>query len=151
MKCVGIIWNCALHCKKDIFMFLNTNTKVVSTFNLHLGNSFETFVRDIYPETAIAPWKVDEKIIHMRSSSQSTNVIIVVFEIDGSDQFFHPYKHCYVNAKLELLKCWIRQVCKEHITNYFYDISFHCSDSEDEFNANWEIIQNYKSHNYPPV
>ena len=146
MKCVGIIWNCALSCKNDVFMFLDANTKVVSTFDLHLGDSFEAFVSEIYPEDSISPWKVEEKIKHMRCSSQSTDVTIVIFEIDGTDRFFHPYKHCYVNAKLELLKVWIRQVCREKISNYFYDISFHCSDSENEFLTDFGIIKKYRSH-----
>lgn len=147
MKCVGIIWNCALSCREEIFMFLDANTRVVSTFNLHLGDSFEAFVREIYPKDSIAPWKIEEKLKHMRYSTQSTDVIIVIFEIDGTDKFFHPYKHCNVNAKLELLKVWIRQVCKEKIADYFYDISFHCSDNEIEFQTDLGIIRKYKSRN----
>lgn len=144
MKCVGIIWNCELPCKKEIFKFLDSNTLVCSTFDLHLGTSFDAFVRDLYPLSSIAAWKVDQKIIHMRKSSQSTDVCVVIFEINGTDTFFNPYKHCMVNAKLELLKLWIRQVSQSHISNYFYDIAFHCSDSEAEYDFDMNIIKKYK-------
>lgn len=144
MKCVGIIWNCALPCKREIFKFLDSNALICSTFNLHLRASFETFVRELYPLDSIAAWKVDQKIIHMRQSSQSTDVCVVIFEIDGTDTFFNPYKNSMVNAKLELLKLWIRQVSQSYISDYFYDISFHCSDSEAEYSFDMDIIQKYK-------
>ena len=80
----------------------------------------------------------------MRQSSQSTDVCVVIFEIDGTDTFFNPYKNSMVNAKLELLKLWIRQVSQSYISDYFYDISFHCSDSEAEYSFDMDIIQKYK-------
>ena len=148
MKCVGIIWSCALLCKNDIFLLLNNNVNIISTFTLNLGSSLEDFVREIYPEKIIATWKVEEKLKYMRNCSDSTNIIIIIFDIECNDIFFHPYKNCYVNAKLELLKTLIRQVCSKKMSNYFYDISFHCSDNEEEFYTDLNIIQKYQNHYY---
>lgn len=145
MKCVGIIWNCALNCKDEIFTLLNANATVISTTNLDLGVSFDTFVHDMYPFGSIAQWKINEKIKHMRSSSNSTKIIVVLFDIDVNDKFYHPYKKTYVYAKLELLKTWIRRISSEKISDYFYDISFHCTDNEQEFNYTIDTIHKYLS------
>ena len=145
MKCVGIIWNCALPCKSEIFKLINSNASICSTFYLHLGSSFVNFVRYLYPIEVIPAWKVEQKIIHMQKSSRSTDVCVIIFEIFGTDTFFNPYKNDIVNAKLELLKLWIRQVCQTNICDYFYDIAFHCSDSEEEYLFDMDIIHKYKT------
>lgn len=145
MKCVGVIWNCALNCKDEIFNILASNSTIISAKELNLGVSFDTFVHDMYPNGSIAQWKIDKKIKHMRSVSDVTDVIIVVFDINANDTFYHPQKQRDVYAKLELLKICIRQFCSKKISDYFYDISFHCTDNNQEFEYTINILNKYTS------
>ena len=65
MKCVSIIWNCAMPLENEILNIIECNANITDTFKLDLGTSYNNFVRMIYEKDSIADWKVNEKIKHM--------------------------------------------------------------------------------------
>ena len=141
MKCVSIIWNCAVPLENEILNIIECNANITDTFKLDLGTSYNNFVRMIYEKDSIADWKVNEKIKHM--DGFGTVVRIVYFDVNVSETFFNPYKKNDVYCKLELLKLLIRTICMNKITDYFYDISFHCSDSKTEYKFDVAVIENF--------
>jgi len=145
MKCIGIIWNSALKFQEDILKLINSNCKVNDSYTLHLNSQYEDFVRKLYGLDQIAEWKINKKLEYMRKESDSTDVIIIIFEIISSETFYNSFKQTNVCAKLELLKTLIRLTCSIRMENYFFDITFHCSDTEEEFEKDLTLVRQFKN------
>lgn len=143
MKSVGIIWNCAMQYENEILDLIKDNSKIIYSSVLHLGNSYENFVRDIYSNDSIAEWKINEKIRHMKLSTSSTDVRFIIYDIDVEELFFNTYKKRFVYSKSELLKSIIRIAIMNKLKNYFFDITFHATDSPDEYEKTLNIIHSY--------
>ena len=139
MKCVGIIWNCAFEFRSEIIEIINQYATLDSWYCIDLKDSFESFVRKIYSVDAIAKWKVDKKVEYMHLYT-STSICIVYFDIDTSIIRYHEKKKHFVFANLQDLKDLIRQTYSLKLPFYFFDIIFHCSETEDEYKADTQIL-----------
>ena len=142
MKCVGIIWNCAYPYRDEIIEIVSRYSTVEHWHSIELNNSYERFVREIYSADSIAEWKVDKKIEYM-SHYSGTSVCIVYFDIDTSTIRYHEKKKHFVFSKLQDLKDIIRHIYSEKLPLYFFDIVWHCSETEDEYKADSEIISTF--------
>lgn len=142
MKCIGIIWNCAWQFRYEILKLISEYAVVESHYTLDLHEKYEEFVRSIYSLDTIAKWKVDSKVEHM-SSTECTCVCIVHFDIDTSETYFHEKKKHFVFTNLQNMKDSVRSTFSSRVKNYFFDIIFHCSESDKEFSDNLDMIESY--------
>lgn len=147
MKCIGIIWNCAMQYENEILALIKDNSKIIYTSILQLGNSYENFVREIYSRDSIDEWKINEKIRNMKLSTSLTDVRFIIYDIEVEELFFNTYKKRFVYSKSELLKSIIRIAIMNKLQNYFFDITFHATDSLEEYEKTLNIINSYlKTH-----
>ncbi len=147
MKCIGIIWNCAMQYENEILALIKDNSKIIYTSILQLGNSYENFVREIYSQDSIDEWKINEKIRNMKLSTSLTDVRFIIYDIEVEELFFNTYKKRFVYSKSELLKSIIRIAIMNKLQNYFFDITFHATDSLEEYEKTLNIINSYlKTH-----
>lgn len=147
MKCIGIIWNCAMQYENEILALIKDNSKIIYTSILQLGNSYENFVREIYSQDSIDEWKINEKIRNMKLSTSLTDVRFIIYDIEVEELFFNTYKKRFVYSKSELLKLIIRIAIMNKLQNYFFDITFHATDSLEEYEKTLNIINSYlKTH-----
>ena len=140
MKCVGIIWNCAFEYKDEILKIMSKRCKIERSYCVELGNKYETFLRSIYSHGTIAKWKVDKKIEYMKKYN-SSSVCIIHFDIDTSVMRYHEKKKCLVYSNLQDLKDLIRKTYQNKLPFYTFDIVFHCSDTQEEYDADTQIIR----------
>ena len=139
MKCVGIIWNCAFEYKDEILKIISEHCRIEQSYCIDLGNNYEIFLRSIYSFETIAKWKIDKKIEYMKKYT-STSICIIHFDIDTSMMRYHEKKKCLVYSKLQDLKDLIRETYKNELPFYFFDIIFHCSETQEEYDADTQII-----------
>ena len=139
MKCVGIIWNCAFKFKNEILEIMSNYCKIEQWFSIDLKTNSEIFLRSIYSFEAIAKWKVDKKIEYMKKYS-STSICVVLFDIDTSITRYHEKKKYFVYSNLQDLKDLIRETYQRKLPFYFFDIIFHCSETQEEYDADTQII-----------
>lgn len=139
MKCVGIIWNCAFEFKEEILKIISTHSKVSQCYCIELKEDYEIFLRSIYSFESIAKWKVDKKVEYMKKYP-STSVCIVHFDIDVSTIRYHEKKKHFVYSNLQDLKDLVRGIYQTKLPFYFFDIIFHCSESQEEYVADTQII-----------
>lgn len=111
-------------------------------FEINLESQYNEFVRDIYMSENMEEWKIEAKISHMENNLNK-KVYIVFFEIDSKVQCYHTKKRKYVYINLQELKDLLRNLYKEKIDNYFFDIIFHCTETDNEFCKCREIIEKY--------
>lgn len=142
MKCVGIIWNCAFEFKDEILETMSKFCSIEDSYTIDLKTDYELFVRTIYDSDNIAKWKVDKKIENM-TKYQSTSVCIVYFDIDTSATRYHEKKKHLVYSNLQDLKDLVRESYKNKLPFYFFDIIFHCSESQKEYEENSQIIEHF--------
>lgn len=142
MKCVGIIWNCAFEFKNDILETMSKFCRIEDSYTIDLKTDYELFVRTIYDADNIAKWKVDKKVENM-SKYQSTSVFIIHFDIDTSATRYHKKKKCLVYSNLQDLKDLVRESYKIKLPFYFFDIIFHCSESQKEYEEDMQIINRF--------
>ena len=142
MKCVGIIWNCSFEFTDDILKLISQYAKITNRYHIDLKANYTNFVRAIYSTDSIATWKVDKKIEYM-SKYSSTSVCIVYFEIDTSILRYHDKKKHFVYSNLQDMKDIIRETYKDKLPYYFFDIVFHCSETEEEYNSDIQILEQF--------
>ncbi len=143
MKSLGIIWNTAYNFRYEVLKTLGKYAKTLSIKNIDFDNwdEYEEFVRAMYPQ--VTPKRViDEKIYHMKFTN-CNSICIVVFDIDTSAVRYHPRKKHEVYANLQDMKDEIRNVFANKVISYFFDTIFHCTDNEDEFNADLDTINTF--------
>lgn len=143
MLCLGILWNSVQEYKENIVSDIKQYGELIGTFDLPLGDKYETFVRDIYAQDEIASWKVDKKVETMFNSSEDRNITIAFIEVDLTDQFYHGGKKKMVYTNLENLKSGIRGKYSELVKEYFFDNVFHMTDDERELKADLKVLSNY--------
>ncbi len=143
MKCIGIIWNVAFQYRNEILEIISQYSISVNRhFEIDLGSQYSKFVDEVYRSEKIDEWKVKSKIYHMEFND-NRKVCIVFFEVDSKVQRYHIKKRKYVFSKLQDLKDVVRNSYKSKIKNYFFDIIFHCTETDKEFKECKEIIKKY--------
>ena len=143
MRCIGIIWNVAFRYRREMVKIIsNYAISISEQFEINLEERYRNFVRDIYMGENMEDWKIESKISHMENDL-NRKVYIVFFEIDSKDKFYHPKKKKYVYSNLQELKDLLRNSYKEKIEDYFFDIIFHCTESDNEFFACKKAIEYY--------
>lgn len=146
MKCIGIIWNSAFPYRKEMTEIISKYAiSIGRQFEINLDNQYNDFVREIYNGEDIENWKIESKISHMENNPNK-EVYIVFFEIDSKAQRYHTKKKKNVYAKLQDLKDLLRNSYKEKVDNYFFDIIFHCTETNSEFDKCNEVIKKYISN-----
>ena len=143
MLSIGIIWNSASQFKENILSDISEYGEVLNVFDLILDNQYDTFVRDIYSDDAIDNWKIDKKIETMKQSSDYRGVIVVVLNIDTTEQYYHAHKKRMVYANIDKLKSIIREKYSQLVSVYFFDNVFHLTDDEKEYEECAEILSKY--------
>ena len=143
MRCIGIIWNSAFRYRKEMVEIISRYAMSISRqFEINLKSQYNEFVREIYMSEDMENWKIESKISHMENNLNK-KVYIVFFEIDSKVQYYHAKKKKYVYINLQELKDLLRNLYKEKIDNYFFDIIFHCTENDKEFCKCKEIIEKY--------
>lgn len=143
MKCVGIIWNVAFQFRREIVQMISKEAvSIDKEMQINLEDHYEEFVRDIYSCENMEDWKIEKKILYMKSKSPES-VYVVIFEIDLGIQRYHEKKKKFVYSNLQDLKDMIRDSYKHRVNNYFFDIIFHCTETDKEFNNCYSVIEKY--------
>ncbi len=143
MKCIGIIWNVAFRYRREMVKIISKYSISISRqFEIDLGEQYSNFVRNIYMGENMEDWKIESKISHMENDLNK-KVYIVFFEINLKDKFYHPKKKKYVYSNLQELKDLLRNSYKEKIEDYFFDIIFHCTETDSEFFECKKAIEYY--------
>lgn len=143
MKCIGIIWNSAFQYKEEITKIISRYAlSIERQFEMNLGNQFEEFIWGIYMSESMEMWKIESKISHMQLSS-GRSIQIIIFEIDANAKRYHEKKKKYVYSNLQELKDLLRSSYRDRVQNYFFDIIFHCTETEEEYQKCYEIIKKY--------
>ena len=142
MKCVGIIWNCAFEFRFGIMEIVSRYANLRGWYCIDLHQDYEALVRKIYEPDTIAEWKVNKKVEFMKLY-QSTSVCVVLFDIDTSITRYHEKKKHLVYANLQDLKDLIRDTYNSKIPFYFFDIIFHCSETEEEYKSDIQTFDSF--------
>ena len=61
MRVLGILWNGMQEHLEEALNDISKYGDIKDAFTLNLGESYESFVRDIYAQDTIAEWKVNKK------------------------------------------------------------------------------------------
>lgn len=150
MLCIGIIWNSANEFKDYILSDITEYGEILNSFDLRLGEQYESFVRDIYSGDDIDDWKIDKKIETMNKSSYYQGVAVIVLDVDTTEQYYHEYKKRIVYANLERMKTNIRKKYSQLVSNYFFDNVFHLTDDEKEYERCVEVLSKYSDEELMP-
>lgn len=143
MLCLGIIWNCVQDFKTSIIEDINQQGEILATYDLFLGDEYDSFVRYIYSKEIIDEWKIDKKISSMYKSSDRRDVTLVFVKMDVTEKYYHKGKRKMVYASLDRLKRSIREKYSQLVPEYFFDNVFHLTDDENEFKACMGIFDFY--------
>ncbi len=146
MKCIGIIWTPAYKLKDEITKNISSKCRILTSFSLPLNN-VEEFVNNLYKCENMEQWKIDKKLLHMNATNES-RVKIFVLDIDTTSVYFHPFKKKNVFYNIESLKEDIRDKYKDRVLDYYFDIIFHLTDSQIEFNKTMTFLKSYIKKNY---
>lgn len=139
---MGIIWGPAFKFKKEILQDTEKYANKLLSFDLKLDNFYSNFVYDIYKYEDMPKWKIDKKLEHMHSENNST-INITFYDIDTSEEVYHPYKKCFVFKNVESMKMYIRKKYKDKVDDYFFDIVFHLTDNKAELNHSVNVLKHY--------
>lgn len=150
MLSIGIIWNSANDFKDYILSDITEYGEILNSFDLMLGEQYESFVRDIYSGDAIDDWKIDKKIETMNQSSDYQGVTVVVLDIDTTEQYYHKHKKRMVYANPDRMKTNIRKKYSQLVSNYFFDNVFHLTDDEKEYEECVETLAKYTDEELIP-
>ena len=150
MKCLGILWNGMQDYLEEALEDISNYGQIEGSFSLNLGDSYETFVRDIYAQDVIADWKVNKKLETMFQCSDSRIITIVLIDIDTKEKEYHPLKKRMVYINLEKMKTEIRKKYSEKVTHYFFDNTLHATDDEKEYEADYGVIKSYIEKGFQP-
>lgn len=143
MLSIGVIWNSANDFKEYILSDIAEYGEILNSFDLVLGDNYESFVRDIYSSDSIDDWKIDKKLETMKQSSDYQGVTIVVIDVDIAEQYYHPHKKRLVYANPDRMKTNIRKKYSKLVSNYFFDNVFHLTDDEKEYEECAEVLLKY--------
>ena len=150
MLSIGIVWNAAQQFSDDIIEDMKKMVCVLETFEMDLSDNYFDFVKKIYLSENMEQWKIEKKILHMKTQTNE-KISVIFFEFDESKMHYHPYKKKNVYSCLEECKTFIREKYKVLIDNYTFDIVFHSTDNLQELKNCYDLIKEYlleESKNY---
>ena len=150
MKVLGILWNGMQEHLEEVLGDISQYGEVKDAFSLNLGDSYESFVRDIYAQDTIAEWKVNKKLETMFQCSDSRTITIVIVDVDTPEKEYHPLKKRMVYKNLENMKVNIRKKYSEKVKHYFFDNTLHATDDEGEFQADLGVVVSYVDKGFVP-
>lgn len=149
MLSIGIIWNPVSDYFDDIVSDIKKKTNVYVVRKETVEDT-HAFVYAIYQDMlALDRSKIVFKLQNLFLSIDNV-IVVIIFDFDESNVYFHPYKHKNVYAELDSLKRDIRQKYGNKITNYQFDNVFHCTDDEEEFKYTYKILKKY-FHDIPDI
>lgn len=143
MKCMGILWNSSSIFKDEIIEDIKNYAKVIGVMTIDLEDNYEEFVREIYDCDSIEKWKVDKKIETMFMCTSSSQIRVLLMEVDTEEEYYHPHKKRNVYKNLEHMKIYVRNKYSKIVPVYFFDNVFHATDDEKEFYLTYEVIKKY--------
>lgn len=150
MLSIGVIWNSAHDFKEYILSDITEYGEILNSYDLILGDNYQSFVRDIYCSDSIDDWKIEKKIEAMNHSCDYQGVTIVVIDVDITEQYYHPYKKKMVYANLDRMKTNIRKNYSKLVSFYFFDNVFHLTDDEKEYEECVEVLSRYTDEELIP-
>ena len=130
MYCIGIIWNRAIEYEDEISLLLSASGRIIKEEKLDLSYQFDEFVTGIY---------FDSKPSHVRSKLKALKTVlprvVKIIELDliADDYFFSTEKGFFVYKSIEDLKEKIRRQIRCKIPDYYFDIVFHLTDNQYEY------------------
>lgn len=142
MKGVAIIWNMAHEFKDDIVNRMSERVEIVRKFDVNLGDKYFEFVRRIYEGEPVEKWKIDNKIKCMKRIPLH-HIYVVLYEFDSADVYYSDDKERVVYTQIQDMKDVIREEFSTKVKFYYYDVTFHCSDDELEYEKNLRIIDEF--------
>lgn len=145
MLFMGIIWGPAFKYKDEILKDTGGFSKKMLSLDLQLDEKYSDFVYDMYEYEDMPKWKIDKKLEHMHANNNS-QINVSFYDIDTTEEFYHPYKHCFVYKNVEGMKMYIREKYKDKVDDYFFDTVFHLTDNKIELNHSVEVLSNYLDH-----
>ena len=142
MRSLGIIWSPAYKFNNEILNYIKSKVNVLTSFTLNLNEDLANFTYSIYKCENMEDWKISNKIKHIKSTQES-KVLILIMDIDTNETYFHPFKKKEVFTNIESLKENIRNNYKSKVVDYYFDIIFHLTDSQNEYEKTLEYIKNF--------
>lgn len=142
MVFLGIIWGPAFKYKNEILEDTKQFAKKTLSLDIDLGEKYSDFVYDMYKYEDMPKWKIDKKLEHMHSENNSS-INVSFYDIDTSEEFYHPFKHCIVYKNVEGMKMFIREKYKGKVDDYFFDTVFHLTDNKVELNHSVDVLNAY--------
>lgn len=103
---------------------------------------FSDVLRNIYNIDDIAKWKVEKKIVHMKTDHIVIRVIQL--KIHQPEYRLKNNTHLPISQRVEIIKRIIRARYVAQVTDYFYDIIIHIADNYDQSRSINEIFRNEK-------
>ncbi len=150
MRVLGILWNGMQEHLEEALNDISKYGDIKDAFTINLGESYESFVRDIYAQDTIAEWKVNKKLETMFQCSDSRKITIVIVDVDTPKKEYHPLKKRMVYTNLENMKVNIRKKYSEIVKHYFFDNTLHATDDEGEFKADFGVVMSYVEKGFQP-
>ena len=124
---------------------------------IHIVNQFEMqftrgalkkFIYDVYETDDIMKYKLDLKYQHMMNSMDTDNyaeklymIYVIELQIDNPDFRLKPLSGLPQSRTTMRIKKKIRDMFKDKVTDYYYDIIMHLTDNQLQNDAVEEIIK----------
>lgn len=145
------------------FEFFNIETSLECSENgVHILKRFEMqfsrddlkkFIYSVYETDDIMRYKLDLKYEHIMQSMDTDGydeklytIYVIELKIDNPDFRLKPLSGLPQSKSTMRLKRKIRDMYKDKITDYYYDIIMHLTDNQLQNDAVEEIIKNVKSN-----
>lgn len=133
------------NCVEDI----EEGIHIVDQFGMKFTReTLKKFIYDVYETDDIMKYKLDLKYQHMMMSMEADNynenlygIHVIKLQIDAPDFRLKPLSGLPQSRTTMRIKKKIREMFKEKVTDYYYDIIMHLTDNQLQNNAVEEIIK----------
>lgn len=151
-----ILWSPARYQFRNIVNFLETvenGVHIIREFEMQFTSEvLKKFIYDIYETDDIMRYKLDLKYQHMMYSLEADNynkelftIYVIEMKFDNPDFRLKPLSGLPQSRATMRVKKKIREMFKEKITDYYYDIIMHLTDNQLQNDAVEEIIRKAKN------
>lgn len=146
MHCIGIIWNVAINYEKEIISLILPAGNILYAQKIDLDSRFDDFVIGIYFDAN--PSHVEAKIQALKRCSSRT-IKLMYLDFKTGYKYFSFNKGMFVYKNIETLKEKIRHEISLKIPNYYFDVIFHLTDSNYEYEKTLQFLESFWGKSIP--
>jgi hypothetical protein len=138
-----ILWPNAKPFHDEISQLIKQDYTVHNEISLDLKDNFSSFVRNIYDIDDIDQWKIDLKLHCMQEAGTTIHILLIELPHTTYRNKSIELNGSYLSEEGELIKKRIRNMYKDKIDGYIYDIICHTGDNHIHNRKIFSVIKKY--------